>query len=66
MAVDFSDLPYKTHGLPDGMCIDVEDKLWLACYGAGRVFRLDPLTGKYRRVGDAATGKKKSNGNLPS
>lgn len=28
------------------MCIDTEGKLWVACYGGGRVIRLDPETGK--------------------
>ncbi|XP_064599238.1 regucalcin-like [Liolophura sinensis] len=33
-------------GLPDGMTSDVEGKLWLACFGEGKVVRLDPETGK--------------------
>ncbi|XP_004713249.1 regucalcin [Echinops telfairi] len=32
--------------IPDGMCIDAEGKLWVACYNGGRVIRLDPETGK--------------------
>ncbi|KAB1253318.1 Regucalcin [Camelus dromedarius] len=32
--------------IPDGMCIDVEGKLWVACYNGGRVIRLDPETGR--------------------
>ncbi|KAJ8253163.1 hypothetical protein GJAV_G00209810 [Gymnothorax javanicus] len=35
----------KDEGLPDGMCIDSEGKLWVACYNGGRVIRIDPLTG---------------------
>ncbi|XP_076441516.1 regucalcin-like [Babylonia areolata] len=36
----------ETYGLPDGMTIDTEGKLWVACYGAGAVFKFDPETGK--------------------
>ncbi|XP_053563717.1 regucalcin [Bombina bombina] len=36
----------KDEGIPDGMCIDAEGKLWVACYSGGRVIRLDPETGK--------------------
>uniref|UniRef100_A0A8C1NPG8 Regucalcin n=1 Tax=Cyprinus carpio TaxID=7962 RepID=A0A8C1NPG8_CYPCA len=36
----------KDEGIPDGMCIDTEGKLWVACYNAGRVLRIDPRTGK--------------------
>jgi sugar lactone lactonase YvrE len=32
-------------GYPDGMTIDVEDKLWIAHYGGSCVRRWDPLTG---------------------
>lgn len=32
-------------GLPDGLTVDSEDKLWVACYNGGRVLRLDPVTG---------------------
>lgn len=32
--------------IPDGMCIDTEGKLWVACYNGGRVLRIDPETGK--------------------
>ncbi|XP_063809142.1 protein Jade-3-like isoform X2 [Pseudophryne corroboree] len=32
--------------IPDGMCIDAEGKLWVACYNGGRVIRIDPETGK--------------------
>jgi gluconolactonase len=31
---------------PDGMSIDAEDKLWVACYRAGKVIRFDPETAK--------------------
>lgn len=33
-------------GYPDGMTIDVEDKLWVALWGAGRVARICPRQGK--------------------
>uniref|UniRef100_A0A7N5JQI6 Regucalcin n=1 Tax=Ailuropoda melanoleuca TaxID=9646 RepID=A0A7N5JQI6_AILME len=36
----------KEEQIPDGMCIDTEGKLWVACYNGGRVIRLDPETGK--------------------
>ncbi|XP_076871799.1 regucalcin [Brachyhypopomus gauderio] len=32
-------------GIPDGMCVDIDGKLWVACYSAGRVIRIDPQTG---------------------
>ncbi|KAG8452144.1 hypothetical protein GDO86_004077 [Hymenochirus boettgeri] len=36
----------KDEGYPDGMCIDAEGKLWVACFNGGRVIRIDPETGK--------------------
>jgi gluconolactonase len=36
----------KDEQIPDGMCIDAEGKLWVACYNGGRVIRLDPETGR--------------------
>ncbi|XP_020652484.3 regucalcin [Pogona vitticeps] len=36
----------KEESIPDGMCIDREGKLWVACYDGGRVIRIDPETGK--------------------
>ncbi|XP_048855303.1 regucalcin [Brienomyrus brachyistius] len=35
----------KDEGIPDGMCVDVEGRLWVACYNGGRVLRIDPQTG---------------------
>ncbi|XP_059183810.1 regucalcin [Centropristis striata] len=32
-------------GLPDGMTIDAEGRLWVACYNGGRVINIDPATG---------------------
>ena len=39
---------YKDEGMgvPDGMTIDNEGKLWVACYYGGQVLRFDPETGK--------------------
>ncbi|KAJ6667493.1 hypothetical protein lerEdw1_016614 [Lerista edwardsae] len=36
----------KEEAMPDGMCIDAEGKLWVACIDGGRVIRIDPETGK--------------------
>lgn len=36
----------KEEQMPDGMCIDAEGKLWVACIDGGRVIRIDPETGK--------------------
>ena len=36
----------KDEHIPDGMCIDAEGKLWVACYNGGRIIRLDPDTGR--------------------
>ncbi|XP_074520574.1 regucalcin isoform X2 [Halichoeres trimaculatus] len=35
----------EEEGLPDGMTIDLEGRLWVACYNAGRVINIDPATG---------------------
>lgn len=32
-------------GLPDGMTLDAEGRLWVACYNGGRVINIDPVTG---------------------
>lgn len=48
MAVDFKDLPASVSGVPDGMTVDAEDKLWVACFGGGQVCRFDPETGRLR------------------
>lgn len=45
--VDFAAI--GTLGLPDGMTIDTEDKLWVACYDGAKVVRFDPETGKYNK-----------------
>ncbi|CAG2059153.1 unnamed protein product [Timema podura] len=43
-AFDFTENNIK--GFPDGMTIDTEDKLWVACFGGGQVIRIDPTSGK--------------------
>lgn len=32
-------------GMPDGMTLDAEGRLWVACYDGGRVINIDPATG---------------------
>ncbi|XP_058472802.1 regucalcin [Solea solea] len=32
-------------GLPDGMTVDAEGRLWVTCYNGGRVVNIDPVTG---------------------
>lgn len=47
VAIDFGNektLPML--GNPDGIAMDVHGKLWIACFGAGKVARFDPVTGK--------------------
>jgi gluconolactonase len=44
--VEFQPGTEATHGIPDGMCIDNEGKIWVACYSGSRVIRFDPETGK--------------------
>lgn len=36
----------KSHGAPDGMCIDEEAMLWIAHWGGANVSRWDPRNGK--------------------
>lgn len=45
--VDYNvDDGYADLGVPDGMTIDIEGKLWVACFGGGCVIRVDPKTKK--------------------
>nr|XP_010600829.1 regucalcin-like [Loxodonta africana] len=37
-------------GMPDGMCVDTEGRLWVACIDRGRVIHLDPETGTVLRT----------------
>ncbi|XP_050402142.1 regucalcin [Patella vulgata] len=49
--INFPDYePGEIMGLPDGMTIDTQDKIWVACYSAGRVVRFDPETAKILQV----------------
>ncbi|XP_063410486.1 regucalcin-like [Mytilus trossulus] len=44
VTIDFEAI--GTLGLPDGMTIDREDKIWVACYAGAKVVRFDSDTGK--------------------
>nr|XP_021402306.1 regucalcin isoform X2 [Lonchura striata domestica] len=57
----------KEESIPDGMCIDTEGKLWVACYDGGRVIRLDPETGRLQfcRVYTPALGEGSSSWEMP-
>ncbi|KAL7633428.1 UNVERIFIED_CONTAM: hypothetical protein RMT77_016299 [Armadillidium vulgare] len=47
---------YKSHpevkGIPDGMSIDENDNLWVACFNGFQVLNIDPREGKLLRVLD--------------
>ena len=38
------------NGIPDGMCIDGNDDLWVAIWGGSRIEKRDPLTGRLLAV----------------
>ncbi|KAG8294791.1 hypothetical protein J6590_094818 [Homalodisca vitripennis] len=40
----------NVEGLPDGMTIDQEGKIWVACVKGGQVLRVDPNTGEILRT----------------
>ncbi|XP_061175704.1 regucalcin-like [Saccostrea echinata] len=44
--VDNAGKPLNEFGFPDGMTIDTENKLWVACFFASKVARYDPQTGQ--------------------
>lgn len=45
--IDFKTTPgYENMGLPDGMTMDVNDKIWMAVFGSGSVLQIDPETAK--------------------
>lgn len=44
--VDNAGKPLPDFGFPDGMTIDTEGKLWVACFVASKVVQYDPQTGK--------------------
>ena len=46
-AIAFKEGTLDSLGNPDGMCIDQEGKIWVACYGAGKVIRFDAETGLF-------------------
>lgn len=47
MAVDFGgEETMATLGYPDGMAIDTDGNIWVACYSVGRVVQFNPNTGK--------------------
>lgn len=46
VVVDFTEKSIDEFGIPDGMTIDLNDKIWLACYFSSRIFQIDPETGK--------------------
>ncbi|KAM7365888.1 hypothetical protein PAMP_016779 [Pampus punctatissimus] len=35
----------EEEGFPDGMTVDADGRLWVACYNGGRVINIDPSTG---------------------
>eukprot|EP00105_Crassostrea_gigas_P020554 XP_011439351.1 PREDICTED: regucalcin isoform X3 [Crassostrea gigas] len=45
VVVDNAGKPINDYGFPDGMTIDTEGKLWVACFLASKVIRYDPETG---------------------
>lgn len=47
VVIDFKKTPgFESCGVPDGMAIDLNDRIWLTCFGAFGVFHIDPETGK--------------------
>nr|KAG5714117.1 hypothetical protein BaRGS_020445 [Batillaria attramentaria] len=44
VVVEFSPDSEDTYGFPDGMTIDLDDKLWVACWNAAAVYKFDPET----------------------
>ncbi|KAM7375631.1 hypothetical protein PAMA_014642 [Pampus argenteus] len=34
-------------GFPDGMTVDADGRLWVACYNGGRIINIDPATGSF-------------------
>ncbi|GFS15045.1 regucalcin-like [Elysia marginata] len=45
-AIEFAPDSLSTYGLPDGMCLDAQGKIWVACFSASCVHCFDPETGK--------------------
>ncbi|XP_064111197.1 regucalcin-like [Macrobrachium nipponense] len=50
---------YRTNGLypsfPDGMTVDADGNLWVACFGAGKVHCIEPSSGKVKKCVDLPT-----------
>lgn len=47
VAIDFAKLPEQDKlGVPDGLTIDADGRLWVACFFGSRVLCLDPSTGQ--------------------
>lgn len=36
---------WEGEGVPDGLTVDADGRLWVACYNGGRVINIDPATG---------------------
>lgn len=45
VAIDFDDEERKLTGFPDGMTIDVDGNIWVACFNGGRLVKFNPNTG---------------------
>jgi len=45
--IDLNEGTVESLGFPDGMCIDQEGKIWVACYAAGKIIRFDTETGLF-------------------
>uniref|UniRef100_A0A1I8HVN6 SGL domain-containing protein n=1 Tax=Macrostomum lignano TaxID=282301 RepID=A0A1I8HVN6_9PLAT len=47
VAIDFSKLPEQEKlGVPDGLAVDADGRLWVACFFGSRVLCLDPQSGQ--------------------
>lgn len=42
VCLDFKDKEY----VPDGMCIDADDNLWVATFGGSKVLHINPTSGE--------------------
>lgn len=46
IVIDFFDEERQLAGFPDGMTIDTDGKIWVACFNGGTVIQFDPATGE--------------------
>lgn len=46
MVVDFGEGIIFIFGYLDGMCIDIEDKIWVVCYGVVKIVWFDLIIGE--------------------